>query len=54
METAFVYVEPKFVFFDFKNKYFFSKVYDVFGNDGLFIIRTNSREFAYGRWYYED
>lgn len=54
MKSSPVFVEEKFVFFDFKNLYFFSKVYDVFAYDGTFITRTNSYEFAYGRWYTED
>lgn len=54
MKSEPVYVEEKFVFFDFKNKYFFTKVYDIFAYDGTFIIRTSSPTFAYGRWYSEN
>ncbi len=39
-------VEKKFVFFDWKNLYFFTNVYDVFIDDKM-VLRTLSEELAY-------
>ena len=54
MKSEPIVVKEKFAFFDFKNKYFFTKVYDIFSYEGKFIVRTDSPSLAYGRWYTED
>ncbi len=40
------YVIKKFVWFDFKNHYFFTNVYDVYVND-VHLLRTTSEMLAY-------